>query len=58
MDTVVKSLVANRLSEYDLEVSAGDPIIELAPGVAVLFPRMLTIRHRPAAFMFVNEDRT
>lgn len=50
----MKSLVAMRLTEHDLEVSAGDPIVELARGVAVLFPCMLNDPASPSRMYIVE----
>lgn len=37
----MKSLIAGRLTQYELRQSADDPIVEIAPGIAALFPENL-----------------
>jgi hypothetical protein len=46
-----------RLTGHDLDVSADDPIVELAPGVAVLFPCMLNDPTSPSRMYIVEVAR-
>ena len=49
----MKSLVAKRLSEHDLDISAGYPFIEIAPGVVALFPCMFNDPASPSRLYVV-----